>query len=327
MNHISSLQADDGQVVTKHNDLCSLLKEYYTNVFVAPEQEINYPSAENEARVSAEQNRKLAEDLSFNKFTEAIKNIHLDNASGPDGLNPAFFQHFWKLIGKEVYKCCQKWLADGKFSASVNDTNLVLIPKKEKVEEVKDLWPIALCNVLYKIVAKVLANRLQKILAGLNPEEQNAFVHRCNITDNVLVVFELIHYIKRKFSGDVGDVALKLDISKAYDRGSNIGPILPKRGLLQGDPLSPYLFLLCVEVLSLSLKSAANNASISGCRICSQAPSISHLLFADYNFLFFKATANKANSIKEILSRYELLSGQEVNYHKCNLFELECSNG
>lgn len=88
--------------------------------------------------------------------------MHPDKVSGPDGLNPGFFQHFWDLIGKEVFVCCQKWLTDGTFTYGVNDTIVVLIPKKDNVDDPKDLRPIALCNVLYKIVAKVLANRLQK---------------------------------------------------------------------------------------------------------------------------------------------------------------------
>lgn len=182
----------------------------------------------------------------------------------------------------------------------------MLVPKKDKVVEVKDLRPIALCNVLYKIVAKVLANMMHKILPNLISEEQSAFVPGRNITDNVLAAFELIHYMKRKTSGEEGEVSLKLDISKIYNRvswdylqsmmismgfstkwttwmmmcvtlvsysisfqGSTISPIIPSRGLRQGDPLSPYLFILCVEGLSLSLKEAARNGSIYGCRICS----------------------------------------------------------
>lgn len=77
-------------------------------------------------------------------------------------------------------------------------------------------------------------------------------------------------------------------------QGSMIGPINPTRGLRQGDPLSPYLFLLCVEGLSKDLSSAARNGSIKGCKICNTAPAITHLLFADDSFLFFNASSNEA---------------------------------
>lgn len=111
--------------------------------------------------------------------------MHSDKASGPGVLNPAFFQHFWSLIEKEVFLCCQEWLMDCKLPSSMNDTTLVLIPKKDNVEDLKDLRHIALCNVLYKIVGKVLSNRLRKILPGIISEEQSAFVPGRNITDNV----------------------------------------------------------------------------------------------------------------------------------------------
>lgn len=169
----------------------------------------------------------------------------------------------------------------------------------------------ALCNILYKILAKLLANRLKTILPVIISENQSAFIPRRSITDNVLIAFEIIHYMKRKHTGQDGEVALKLDIRKAYDRvrlhylkhimedmgfaakwiswmllcvttvqymvcfnGTLVGPISPGRGLRQCDPLSPYLFLLCIDDLSHSIRTAATNDNIYGCKISSTPPSI-----------------------------------------------------
>ena len=82
----------------------------------------------------------------------------------------------------------------------------------------KDYRPIALCNVNYKILAKVLANRMKKLLPRIISHEQSAFVSRRSITDNILVAFEIIHHMKRKSKGKKGDVAFKIYISKAYDK-------------------------------------------------------------------------------------------------------------
>lgn len=99
-----------------------------------------------------------------------------------------------------------------------------------------------------------------------------------------------------------------------------VGLIIPKRGLRQGDPLSPYLFLLCVEGLSNILDRAINSGDLHGYRIAPSAPSVSHLLFADDSFLFFKGTTEEAHKIKSILSLYEKWSGQSVNYLKSGVF-------
>lgn len=178
--------------------MCNLLQEYFNKVFEESNSNNNHPRQVSDVMISEIQNEKLIADLTYTEFTKAVKNMHPDKASGPDGLNPVFFQHFWDLLGIEVFKCCKQWLEEGVFSAEVNDTTLVLILKKDNVDDPKDLRPIALCNVLYKIVANVLENRLQKILPGIISEEQSAFVPGRNITDNVLVAFELLHYMKRK---------------------------------------------------------------------------------------------------------------------------------
>lgn len=106
------------------------------------------------------------------------------------------------------------------FPAELNDTTIVLISKKEGADSMKDLRPIALCNMLYIIIAKVLSNHLRVLLPGFIFESQYAFVPGHSITDNVLVVFELLHFMKHKKSGGEGAVSLKLDVSKAYDRVS-----------------------------------------------------------------------------------------------------------
>lgn len=93
-----------------------------------------------------------------------------------------------------------------------------MIPKKDNADNMKDLRPIALCNVLYKIIAKVLANQLRVIFPYVITENQSAFVPGRSITDNVLVAFELLYYMEQKKRGAEGEVALKLDVSKAYDR-------------------------------------------------------------------------------------------------------------
>jgi hypothetical protein len=172
-----------------------------------------------------------------------------------------------------------------------------------------------------------------------------------------MAAIEIIHYMKAKTRGKKGEVALKLDISKAYDRidweylkdmmakmgfcqkwirwimlcvetvdysiivnGHMVGPVVPGRGLRQGDPLSPYLFIICAEGLSALIRQAENRGELHGIKICRKAPIISHLLFADDCFLFFKATSNEASVLKNILSVYEAASGQAINLQKSEFY-------
>ena len=120
-------------------------------------------------------------------------------------------------MGKEIFNAYSSWLDKKELPANLNDSLLTLIPK---CETMRDLRPIALCNVLYKIIAKVLANGLKTILPNLISDTQLAFVPSRSILDNVIVAFEMLHSMKRKVKGKVEEVALIIDISKAYDRVS-----------------------------------------------------------------------------------------------------------
>jgi hypothetical protein len=202
----------------------------------------------------------------------------------------------------------------------------------------KDLRPISLCNVVYKLVSKVLANRLKLILPEIIAPNQSAFVPGRLITDNILLAYECTHYMKNKRSGNEGFAAIKLDMSKAYDRvewkfveammrrmgfderwitlimrcitsvryqfkvnGSYTDAITPQRGLRQGDPISPYLFLICAEAFSSLLNKADLDGSLEGIRVCNEAPSFNHLLFADDSLVLIKATKASARTLQNIL--------------------------
>lgn len=90
------------------------------------------------------------------------------------------------------------------FPVNLNNTHIVLIPKKENADRMINLRPIALCNILSKILSKVLANHLKNLLVGIISEHQSAFVPGRNISDNVLVAFEIMHHMKRKQAGNAG---------------------------------------------------------------------------------------------------------------------------
>ena len=102
--------------------------------------------------------------------------------------------------------------------------------------------------------------------------------------------------------------------------GEQVGPIIPGRGLQKGDPLSQYLFTICVEGLSALIRDAEFRRELTGTIICRRAPSVSHFLFADDCFLFFKADENQTNVMKNIMTTYETASSQAISLPKSEIF-------
>lgn len=148
----------------------------------------------------------------------ALKGMNPTKAPGPDGMSAIFFQKYWFVVGNDVVAVCLEFLNGNGSVAVLNRTLIALIPKVQDPKMVTEYRPIRLCNVIYKLISKVLANRMKKVLPGLISEIQSAFVANRLIQDNVIAAFEVLHCLKKRGKKSRQKVAVKLDMAKAYDR-------------------------------------------------------------------------------------------------------------
>lgn len=362
-SRIEKLVREDGSVVDQQEGLLGLISNYYNDLFTSSAgNRMDEMLLSVHGKVSPEMNHVLLEPYTVQEIKGALDAIGDLKAPGADGMISLFYKKHWGIVGDDVVKEVMNFLNGGDMPSSWNDTIMVLIPKTQKPERLKDLRPISLCNVIYKIVSKVLSNRLKLILPDIISPNQSAFVPGRLITDNILMAYGLTHFLRNKRRGTETFAALKLDMSKAYDRvewdflnrmmrklgfhdswvtlimkcvttvsyrvkvnGELTETISPTRGLRQGDPLSPYLFLICAEGFSALLNSAEEQGRIQGVTICENAPSINHLLFADDSLLLLKSNRENANHLKYVLQLYEECSGQTINKEKSSiLFSRNC---
>lgn len=171
-----------------------------------------------ECRVDDSMLKVLNKSYHKDDIVYALREMHPFKSPGPEGLRSMFYKKYWEVVGDEICDLVLGFLNCGHIPADLNHTLVVLILKVCKAVHMKDLGPISLCNVSYKIISKVLTNRLKQILPTLIDEHQSAFVPGRLITNNILLSSELFHFRKHKQAKRRGYMALKLDMSKAYDR-------------------------------------------------------------------------------------------------------------
>lgn len=163
-------------------------------------------------------NCSLSSPFSTQEVETAIKDMNPFGSPGPDGFPAVFYHQHWVTIGKEVTTVALEALNNRKRFKEINQTFISLIPKKKCPQIVTDYRPISLCNVFYKIISKVVANRHKLKLHNLISHTHSAFVPGRMISNNVIVAYELQHSIQTRLKGKHnGFMALKLDMSKAYD--------------------------------------------------------------------------------------------------------------
>ncbi|XP_009124577.2 uncharacterized protein LOC103849567 [Brassica rapa] len=305
-NTISSIQDEHGVIRKGHKEVAEVATTYFQNLFSSEEINLNLY---NEVflgftpRVTQDMNDDLTKPITEEEVQAALFDMGPHRAPGPDGFSAVFYQKFWSECKADIMEEIDKFFNTGELDQQHNHTNLCLIPKIYPPMGMKEFRPIALCNVSYKIISKILVNRLKTHLPNIISEYQNAFIPGRLISDNIVVAHEIFHSLKARKRQSNSYMAVKTDITKAYDR--------LEWKFLQETMQHMVLSHLCIK--------AMNDRSLLGVKIAVQTPAVNHLLFADDSLFFSLANVKAEKKLKSIFSKYEAVSGQAINLNKSTI--------
>jgi len=303
-------------------------------------------------KVNCEQKRELVNPITENEIWNIIKNSPKNKSPGTDGLTNEFYQKFWPHIKNYVMKAYNNALDTGQLSINQKQGIISVIPKGNKdITKLKNWRPITLLNQDYKYLAKCLADRCKHILPTIIHNDQSGFVPGRVIGSNILRVQDIINLCKER---NIDALLMCIDYEKAFDsiewcfvframqyfgfpdqyikwikifyndiktctvNNGNISDFFcPERGVRQGCPLSPILFVISVELLALEIR---NNVQISGVMGKLSEHKISQ--FADDTTFFLKNSSKSVNELFRTLSRFTLVSGLKLNQDKTEVLPL-----
>eukprot|EP00253_Pinus_taeda_P009137 PITA_09137 len=336
-NRILELKSNTGEILKNHNEISTQLTDHFKSI--AQEPHINREKAIKDLTeaipriITEDQNWALCRKISMEETEEAIRSMPNDKAPGTDVED-------------------SRW--SGTILKSLNSTFLALIPKTEEAKTPDKFRPIALCNVIYKIISKVIASRLKTILLGIISEEQSGYVEGRQIFENILLAEEMIHSLH---SRKIASMLMQLDLSKAYEKvswryleavlkafgfcstwikwvmalirsprysilinGAPSDPFAPSRGIRQGDPLSPFLFIILMEGLSRTIAKKQVEGKIQGLKPIRSLRATTHQQFVDDTMLHGTPTVKEAVAYREILDLFSQALGMEINFSKSTIF-------
>ncbi|XP_028066993.1 uncharacterized protein LOC114269841 [Camellia sinensis] len=357
-SRISSVTLDDGSIIVDPHDVKSAFVSYFEGFLGKPF--INRYSGGSKVeelikrKLSPAQVEELTADDLECEIESVFRSLNSNKAPGPDGYPASFFKSSWDVVGKDVIQAIKSFFHSSELLKEVNSTAIALVPKVPNPSKVGDYRPISCCNTVYKCIAKILANRIKKVLPDVIDSVQSAFVQGRRISDNIFLSQELMRGYHRG-SGSPR-CAMKFNIMKAYDNvrwdfifdtlagmgfhssmigwiracitspsfsicinGELCGYFRGARGLRQGDPISPYLFVIVMEVLDRLLAEKAESPDFKFHWRC-EKNKIINLCFADDFEIFCRGDISSVSLIKEALDEFQGLSGQSPSPPKSHMF-------
>ena len=218
-NHISRIPSQTGVWCQNDDQIAETAINYFKDLFTSFNL-TDFSGVLNavDQVVTPDMNTALLQRYRPEEVKQALFQMHPSNSPRPDGMPPFFFQKYWHIVGQDVTTVVLSVLNFGHMLHKMKFTHIVLISKNNELKNMSDYRRISLGNVISRIVSKVVANRLKYVLPMVISDAQSAFVPNRLITDNTTVAYELLHRMRNRRKGRMGQKTVKLDISKAYDR-------------------------------------------------------------------------------------------------------------
>ncbi|KAF7835276.1 reverse transcriptase [Senna tora] len=317
INRITVLKGNVGNWINDYQGIKNHVVEYFTKYFTGVPIE-EFPTEIRMKTIDQSIHNSLETIPSSEEIRRALWDLKPYKAAGIDGFQPGFFQKCWGFLGEDICREVKSVFVNATIPSEWNQTMICLIPKCQNPAEVKNFRPISLCTSLYKIVSKIVVNRLKPLIPDLVSFNQRAFVPGRKVGDNVIIAHEVVHVLQKKTRGKRGWMMIKLDLEKAYDK-INWDFIL--NTLLRVNMPTKLVDLVksCISSVShCMLTNWVQGKCWTPVKI--RGVQISHLLYADDVLLFARTDKKSIMAIKNVLTRFANCSGLSFNSDKSSVW-------
>ena len=341
---------ENGNEFTEMQDILNSQKRFYQTLYdeinIIDDMPIKNMLGENEKSLSQQEAEHLEGEIKIEELTKALKNMKNDKSPGLDGFTAEFYKFFWIDIGTFVLRSLNYAYRFGQLSVTQKQGVITCLPKPNKNRHFLKNWrPISLLNVVYKLASSVIANRIKTVLDSLILEDQKGFMSGRFIGENIKLIYDILFETKQQ---EIPGLILSIDFEKAFDTVSwkfidkvltyfNFGPSIKswihlfqndsesciiqngflsdflklKRGCRQGDPISPYIFILCAEILGKMIR---KNEKLKGITINGKEFRLSQ--YADDTQIFLNGTEESLRETLSVLDMFYHMSGLKINMEK-----------
>ena len=356
-----NLVKEDGSLTSGQNDIVNETQKFYENLYTYREVEEvdleNMLNFDDIQKLNDNHKTQLEGKITVEEALQALKSMANNKSPGSDGFTVEFFKFFWKDVGELLVRAINFGFEYGELSSTQKEGIITCIPKGDKPKQFLKNWrPISLLNVSYKIASACIANRLKTVLPNVINNDQTGFLSGRYIGENIRTLYDLMAHTEKN---NIPGLLLLIDFEKGFDSVAwpfihkvldffNFGDDIKRwitvfykntkscvtvnghlstwfklgRGCRQGDPLSPYIFILCVEILAHLIR---KNPEIKGFKINNTEYLVSQ--YADDTSLILEATEKSLKNALNLITYYSKFSGLSMNNDKTRVIWLGAMKG